>query len=97
MEMSFERNIVSRGWHVYRKKMKIKMKLKMKIAKRQQRLIHLQLFGQSKEKINLFLLLLGISQERFRGLQNSVLTTVEKLKRSFFFTLKTIPNPIKKT
>ena len=28
------------------------------------------MLGQSKEKINLFLLLLGISQERFRGLQN---------------------------
>ena len=56
--MSIERNIASRGWHVYGK------------TNMQQKSIHIQLLGQLKEKINLFLLLLGISQERFRGLQN---------------------------
>ena len=56
----------------------------MKITKRQQKSIHMQLLGQSKEKINLFLLLLGTSQERFRDLQNPLLTTEEKLTRRFF-------------
>ena len=52
--------------------------------KRRQKLIHMQLLGLSKVKINLFLLLRGISQERFGGLQNTFLTTVEELKRKFF-------------
>ena len=47
-------------------------------------MIYMQLLGQSKEKINLFLLLLGISQERFWGLQNIFLTTVEELKWRLF-------------
>ena len=52
--------------------------------KRRQKLIHMQLLGLSKVKINLFLLLRGISQERFGGLQNTFLTTVEELKQKLF-------------
>ena len=44
----------------------------------------MQLLGQLKETINLFLLLLVISHERFRGLQNTFLSTVEELKQRFF-------------
>ena len=65
----------------------------MKITKRQQKSIHMQLLGQSKEKINLFLLLLGTSQERFRDLQNPLLTTEEKLTRRFFSS-QYKPSPI---
>ena len=53
----------------------------------------MQLLGQSKEKINLFLLLLGTSQERFRDLQNPLLTTEEKLTRRFFSS-QYKPSPI---
>ena len=49
-----------------------------------------------KEKINLFLLLLVISQERFQGLKNYFSTMVEELRRRFFFTMQTIPNPIRR-
>ena len=55
--------------------------------------IYIQLLGQSKEKINLFLLLLGTSQERFRDLQNPFLTTEEKLTRRFFSS-QYKPSPI---
>ena len=79
MEISFERNIGSRGWHVYGKTVWQNPRRGEKLE------AEMQLLGKSKERINFFLLLLGISQERFRGLQNSFYTTVKELKRRLFF------------
>ena len=79
MEISFERNIASRGWHVYGKTVWQNTRRGEKLE------AEMQLLGKSKERINFFLLLLGISQERFRGLQNSFYTTVKELKRRLFF------------
>ena len=88
--MSFGRSIASREWNVYAERAwqnycrGENQKLKMKITNRQQKSIHVQLLRESEEKINLFMLLLDISQERFRGLQNYFFTTVEQLKQRFF-------------
>ena len=79
MEMSFKRNIASRGWHIYGKtvwqnlsrseKLEAKKKDNEAASKIDPYAIA-WLLGQSKEKINLFLLLFGIFQEIFRGLQD---------------------------
>ena len=74
MEMSFERHIAPREWDVYGKTVWQNPRRGEKLE------AEMQLLGQSKERINFFLLLLGIFQERFRGLQNSFYTTVEELK-----------------
>ena len=42
--------------------------LQRKVTKGKQKSIHMELLGQSKERINLFLLLLSKSQEIFYGL-----------------------------
>ena len=52
----------------------------------------MQFLGQLKEKINLFLLLLDISQERFRGLQNSFLLRWKNWSERFSSQYK--PSPI---
>ena len=60
--------IVSRRWQVYEKTVwenphrGEKLETKRKGNEEQKKSIHMQLLEQSKEKINLFLLLLGISQ-----------------------------------
>ena len=89
MEMSFERNIASREWYLYGKKVwqnprrNKELEAKKEGNKEATKSIQMQLLGQSKERINLFLLLSSYPKRDFE-VYNSFLTTVEELKRRFF-------------
>ena len=71
MEMSFERNIASREWYLYGKKVwqnprrNKELEAKKEGNKEATKSIQMQLLGQSKERINLFLLLSSYPKRDF--------------------------------